>query len=304
MTTIHNKYELEQELNSAGQCRWGFVRDVGNGHMFFVKQFLAPKYTADTDKLDPGIIAARRKIAQAFFDEQAAFYNKLKRCRNGCNVVNLDFFRDGTFYYAVSDKVSGHLLNIPEIAQLEEEKKRTLLRTILTGMAALEKEGIVHSDIKPDNILVKETINGYCAAKIIDFDSGYLEDRQPKSIVGDQPYFSPEKILAEEENVRVTTRSDIFALGILFHEYWTGEKPSFDTEKYAVAGEAVLDQAAVGLSDALPRDIAQMLAEMLQLEAEKRPSAAELLDRLTVNRRTVSDNTPEPGFYAPSDEDL
>ena len=272
-------YQPKSDFKEGGQSRWCFAEK--GGHEFFIKQFLSPKYPVDTNKLSPELIAMQRKIAEEFQEKQMKFYRAVRRCRNGCVIVNQDFFRDGSFYYAVSDKVGGELLSIPQIARLPEEQKRVIFRTVMAGMAELEREHIVHSDIKADNIMVRRAWNGYCAAKIIDLESGYFEDDPPRYIVGDTPYFSPEKIVRDlDEEVDVTTKSDIFALGVLFHQYWTGEFPKYDTSEYSSTGDAILQEAPVRLSLAMPEDIGTMIAEMLSREPDDRPSASALLARL------------------------
>ena len=285
-------YELKNGFKEGGQSRWGFAER--GGHEYFIKQFLSPKYPVNTDKLSPELIASQRKIAEDFQESQMKFYRAIKRCRNGCMIINQDFFREGSFYYAVSDKVGGDLLDISQIAMLPEEKKRVIMRTVLAGMAELEREHIVHSDIKADNILVRRSQNGFCAAKIIDFESGYFEDNPPKYIVGDAPYFSPEKIVRDlDEEVDVTMKSDIFALGVLFHQYWTGEFPKFDTEQYSSAGDAILQKASVLISSRIPEDIAKMIAEMLSRDPDERPSASELLARVILPE-PEPERKPEP----------
>nr|MBQ6241629.1 protein kinase [Lachnospiraceae bacterium] len=276
MTFIGN-YELTKALKLGGQSRWGFVRK--DGHEYFIKEFLAPKYPVVTKDLTPDLIQIQRTAAERFEDNQSAFYQALKRCRNGCMIVNLDFFRDGPYYYAVTDKVKGPYLSVEEIAALPEEKKRALTRSVLAGIAELHSRHIVHSDIKPDNILVIRTRKGFCAAKIIDFESGYFEGRQPRSIVGDPPYFSPEKIYHEtDEETDVLVSSDIFALGVLFHQYWTGSFPLFDTQQYSSVGDALLQGGSVALSTGLPEDIFEMIRTMLNLDPDERPTAEALLE--------------------------
>ena len=130
----------------------------------------------------------------------------------------------------------------------------------------------------------------------------------PDEIEGDQVYFSPEAILKnDEEDVEITTKSDIFSLGILLHQFWTGRLPAFDVEEYSYAGIALLEGQKLGIDPSIPPDIARMISQMLSLEPEDRPTAVEALAGLVTNPRFVTTfhlNTPAPNPIAGPDAGL
>ena len=72
-----------------------------------------------------------------------------------------------------------------------------------------------------------------------------------------------------------TCKMDIFSLGVLFHQYFTGELPGFDGEQYGSVGQAVASGAEVELSAELPEDVAEMIRLMLARDFVDRPSAEE-----------------------------
>ena len=258
MSTIINGYRLTRELSNenAGMCQWGFA--VKDGHEYFIKQFLNPKYPDDTGRLPAAMVMRMRQAATSSFMKRKAFYDRLRECRTGNNVVVEDYFRFGNFYYAVTDLVHGPYLSVEEIAALPDEKKRVLIRAILFNVMQFHDKGIVHSDLKPDNIMVRRTAEGFCTAKIIDFDAGFFSYEPPEEITGDQVYFSPEALLHNMgKETAVTEKADIFALGLLFHQYWTGALPGFDRREHRYANEAQPDRPAGGYPgaagpDALP----------------------------------------------------
>jgi serine/threonine protein kinase len=143
---------------------------------------------------------------------------------------------------------------------------------------------MIHADLKPDNILFMKTDAGYTTAKIIDFDSGFLETDPPgpsETIVGDFHYFSPEacrSIWGEE--VELTCKMDIFALGVLFHQYFTGELPGFNTEESTYSGEAAAKGEILTVSDKLPDDSRELLKQMLNNDPVQRPTAMEVFNSL------------------------
>lgn len=282
------QYNLLDDLTTknAGFSRWGFCKKLG--HEYFIKEFLTPVYPVAQGPLSEEQFRRKRDVCTAYHAEKSEFYEVLRQCRSGNNIVAEDFFREGSRYYTVTDKVSAPKVSIDQIAGYSREKKVVLIRSILYSVAKLHDRGIVHSDIKPNNILTVETINGYCTAKIIDFDAGFLVYRQPKEVQGDLVYLAPEayqKISGEE--IELTGKIDIFALGILFHQYWCGELPHISGE-YTYIFEAVLNNADISLNDKLPADIKSMIKEMLSSDPNARPDARELLQRFE------SKGSPEP----------
>ncbi len=302
MSTLINGYRLTKELNTenAGMCQWGFA--VKNGHEYFIKQFLKPKYPDDNGRLSPALVEKMRAAATASFLKRKEFYDRLRECRTGNNVVVEEYFRCGNFYYAVSDRIFGPYLTVEQIAALPEEKKRVLIRAILFNVMQFHDKGIVHSDLKPDNIMVRRTAEGYCTAKIIDFDAGFFSDDPPGEITGDQVYFSPEALLHNMGRpVAVTEKADIFALGLLFHQYWCGTLPGFDREEHRYANEALLEGDSLLLNiPALPGDVRALLDRMLALDPAERPSARQAWESLSGETIKIL-NTQ---FYALSDDDL
>jgi len=181
----------------------------------------------------------------------------------------------------VTEQVKAENLSLSQIAALPENKKMTLIRAILYSFSVLHSKAIVHSDVKPDNILVKRTENGFYTGKIIDFDASFLETEAPEEIAGDQVYLAPEtRRRMMEEPVSVTAKADIFALGILFHQYWCGELPGCPKE-YDYLFEAVLDGAEVTLSEKLPEGLREQIGRMLLENPERRPGAEQILRELS-----------------------
>lgn len=318
METTINGYSLLDNLTTenAGMCLWGFA--LKNGHEYFLKEFLSPKYPVDEGKLGPELTKIMRESADQFFAKKQNYYDKLRTCRTGNVVVNLDFFRDGSKYYGVTDKISGSLLKVSDVAKLSDDSKYTLLMALYYSLAKIHEAGIVHSDLKPENILIKATKAGYCTAKIIDFDAGFLEEDVPEKIEGSQNYFAPEAVLRTNGvDVAVTTKADIFALGLLTHQFWCGAMPGFSNQ-YHYISEAVLKDMPISLHPMLPEDIRELIVQMLSKDPADRPTAGEAWTKLRGEVRmpeniavsTASADTPETppsassGLFIPTGNEL
>lgn len=300
-----NGFTLESEFGTknAGFCKWAFA--TREAHHFFIKEFLSPKYPEDDCGLSPAIIARKRAECEQFYQEKKQFYLAVRACRTGNITMNHSFFRWGSRYYAASERVYPSDITPMQIAALPEEKKLVLIRALLYSFAELHAHGVIHADVKPDNVLIKKTSRGYYTGKIIDFDSGFLESNPPlpDDLQGDQVYLSPEaRLYMMERSTTLSTKMDVFALGLLIHQYWCGALPEIPAG-YDYAFEAVLDGKELVPSTRLPEPLREQVRQMLLCDSAQRPGAAEVLHLLAGSREdeeTIVDTTDElqpPGFF-------
>ncbi|NOX59065.1 MAG: serine/threonine protein kinase, partial [Planctomycetes bacterium] len=118
-----------------------------------------------------------------------------------------------------------------------------LLEKICTAVEFAHRRGVVHRDLKPDNILVDEAGD----PKILDFGIAHLQDfgldgnAEPNQFVGTIAYASPEQLKGAPSALRPT--SDVYSLGLLAHELLTNRLPRKRSGKLAI------DLRAVQLTD-------------------------------------------------------
>lgn len=278
------KYELAGSLTNqnAGYSVWGFGKK--NGKDYFIKQFVEQKYPANDTVSSPERLAKKIKACERFEQRKKALYQRLNENSDGNAVRVEEFFRIESKYYISMRKIESLHWDFADVAKLPSGEIRRLCAIIAHGVASLHKGRMIHADLKPDNVLFMKTDAGYTTAKIIDFDSGFLETDPPgagETIVGDFHYFSPEacrSIWGEE--VELTCKMDIFALGVLFHQYFTGELPGFNTEESTYSGEAAAKGEVLVVSSKLPNDIRELLTKMLNNDPEKRPTAMDVFNSL------------------------
>ena len=156
---------------------------------------------------------------------------------------------------------------------------RLIYQQMLIAVNIIHNHNIIHSDLKPENLLIKETVSGMYTLKLIDFDSSYLENQLPlpDEIQCDPTYMAPEVFLYMiEENDIVTHTADVFSAGLIFHQYLCGELPSI-SDDYDYIYEAVLDDAEIVLNDSIPPRLKAIISMMLEKEPSARLNSVVLL---------------------------
>jgi serine/threonine protein kinase len=300
---IINGYTLLKDFNNAGagMCQWAFAEK--GGKEYFIKVFLSPIYPTE-DALGSPEKKAKQKIECEKFENH---HRKLQevlggKCGEGSNlVVTRDFFRHNTKYYKITDKVDVSSITIPNIAALVFPKKMIILMTIAKSVMILHREKIVHGDLKPDNILIKETVPNVFTAKLIDFDNSYFPGNPLEvfdEIVGDLTYYSPEMAMFADKDMSssisldmLQTKSDIFSLGVIFYQYITGKLP-FINKKYKTSYAAVLDNEKISFPDGFPDKLKPLLTQMVNKDFVKRPNINEVFSEL---KKIYDDPSYKPG---------
>lgn len=145
-------------------------------------------------------------------------------------------------------------------------------RQTARALAAARAHGIVHCDIKPENILVRN--DGY--VKVLDFGlARHIEhDEKAAAMGGTLRYMAPEQARGEAP----TSASDIFSLGLVLYELATG-RHAFERKSRAEAMEAILSEQAVAPSaknSLVPPLLNALILSMLAREPAERPSAEEI----------------------------
>jgi beta-lactam-binding protein with PASTA domain/tRNA A-37 threonylcarbamoyl transferase component Bud32 len=197
------------------------------------------------------------------------------------HVVNVfDQGQDGELAYMVMEYLPGITLR-----ELMREQKRltiaqtiTIMDAILSGLAAAHKAGIVHRDVKPENVLLAEDGR----IKIGDFGLARATTANTATgaqLLGTIAYLAPELVTRGTAD----GRSDIYALGIMLYEMLVGEQP--------YKGEQPMQIAFQHATESVPRPSArnpgvpEQLDELVLWSTEKSPDerpndAQEMLDRL------------------------
>jgi serine/threonine-protein kinase len=168
---------------------------------------------------------------------------------NVCRVYDIGEAEGAT--YLSMEYVDGEDLAslLRRIGVLPRDKALEISRQLCAGLAAAHDKGVVHRDLKPGNIM----LDGQGRLRITDFGLAGVAADIKDIRSGTRGYMAPEQQSGQE----VTARSDIYALGVVLHEVFTGKRPSADSSHPELAPE-------------VDRVIRRCLAE----DAAKRPASA------------------------------
>lgn len=302
MSSINiNNYFFDKPLtcDNSGFSKWGIGQR--NGKNFFVKEFLSPVFPVDTSMFTPQKRKERMTLCASFVKSKEDLYSAINEISDG-NLIGVEqFFRVNAKYYISTKAITNQTLSISEIAKQPFYERLKLCCIIAHAMTCLHSKKIVHADIKPDNVLVFKKTK--IQAKIIDFDCSFFEKDAPKrgeELNGDMVYLSPEAFLhIIGEYSYLSCKMDVFALGLLFHQYMTGHLPSFDTNEYQYAYEVVLDNQSLGIDQKLNSVVFSLILKMLDKEPKKRPDMETVFFTLQhlllkiLNRKITYDSPPK-----------
>jgi len=194
--------------------RYRIVSLLGRGGMGEV-------YRADDLKLEQPVALkllpealAIDPLRLAHFHDEVRIARQVSH-RNVCRVYDID--EVGGQHFLTMEYVDGEDLSslLRRIGRLPKAKGIEIARQLCAGLAAAHEKGFIHRDLKPANIM----IDGRGVVRIMDFGLAALADTaQGPAIAGTPAYMAPEQLTGQP----ATVRSDLYALGLVLHELFTG----------------------------------------------------------------------------------
>lgn len=288
-TILNNRYRLVAQQGSGGMSVVYRAVDVELGRNVAVK-ILRPSLTTDPTFLER-------------FRNEARAVAKLSHP----NIVTVyDVRQDGPTHYIVMELVEGTDLKriIRDFGALPVERALNFAIQICAGIGFSHRSGLVHADIKPQNILItKEDV-----VKITDFGIAQaLSDTQPGQrqdmVWGSPHYFAPEQARGEKPS----PASDVYAIGIVMFEMLTGRLPYGGATQRDLA-LAHIQQPIPLVSDvnpSVPEKLAQIVYKIMSKEPSARYSMADQLGHVLIGYRDrakdITVGAPsEPASSAPT----
>jgi serine/threonine-protein kinase len=207
------------------------------------------------------------------------------------NIVGVyDQGADGQYLYLVMEYVPGRTLRalLHERGWLPWQEALGVLDPVLAGLAAAHQAGIVHRDVKPENVLI--TDDG--RVKVVDFGlaraSAAVGNTRAGTIIGSVSYIAPEQVTGAPTDAR----TDVYAAGILLFEMLTGRVPFTGETPLAVAYAHVnSDVPSVStIAGGIPPSVDQLVRAATSRDPQLRPGNAGVFLRVERSLRGI----PEP----------
>ena len=285
MDEIIEGYCCQGEWKTAANGDYIFAHK--DGREFFLKRFQEPKYPEEG--LSADFRDKKIKRCEQFSQERRKIIVALQQVSqgNGNILTPQEFFLNKPYYYQASLKSTQQEATISQIVKLPEEKRMLLIKTLCMDLMKIHSVKIVHGDLKPENILISRSQNGELICKLIDFDDSYFSQKPPlpADTMGTEEYWSPELAeykVTEDPSLasNITCQSDIFALGLILHEYCTGKMP--DTPGGGNAYEYVYEGGILTADKSIKSEKLQSLINsMLLYDPDKRPTSKQIVEQLT-----------------------
>ena len=263
-TTFAGRYEIIEELGKGGMGRVYRVEDKKTREELALKLIKAE-------------ISADKKTIERFTNE-LRLAHKISH-RNVCRMYHLGEEK-GTSYITM-EYVPGEDLrsSIRRFGQLPLGKSISIANQICEGLAEAHRQGVVHRDLKSNNVMIDKDGN----ARIMDF--GIARSLGAKGItgagvmIGTPEYMSPEQVEGKE----VDQRSDIYSLGIILYEMVTGKVPFEGDTPFTIGmkHKGEMPQNPQELNTQISNDLNNVILKCLEKDKDKRyQSAGELRSEL------------------------
>jgi serine/threonine protein kinase/Tfp pilus assembly protein PilF len=279
-STFAGRYQIIEELGHGGMGRVYKVHDTKIGEKIALK-LIRPEAGVDKNSLER-------------FSNELKLARKIRH-KNICQMFDLGEDR-GTRYITM-EYVHGEDLKqlIRKVGRLSPGQAIGIAKQVCAGLEEAHKLGVVHRDLKPQNIMLDE--NG--DTRIMDF--GIARSVFGKSItgagimIGTPEYMSPEQV----EGKGTDRRSDIYSVGVILYEMLTGRVPFEGDTPFTVGikHKSEPPQDPRELNSQLPQDLSELILRCLEKDKSARfQTAADLgteLEKIEQGIPTTASFTPK-----------
>ncbi len=276
---LMNRYQLQQSLGSGGMAV------IFKAHDLMLERTVAIKILREDFSNDP-------HFRERFKQEAKAAANL-----SHPNIVTIhDFGLDQGRLFIVMEYVPGTDLKtlLRQCGRLSVDETLHLMTQACAGVGYAHRAGLVHCDIKPQNLLVTPDQR----LKVADFGiaramASIHEDEHNEVVWGSPQYFSPEQASGSAPS----PASDVYSLGIILYESLTGQLPfnADDASELARYHREVTPVSPRDLNPAISEPLEQIILKVLSKEPSNRYRTADQFGRVLINYHTrLSQTTTQP----------
>jgi tRNA A-37 threonylcarbamoyl transferase component Bud32 len=291
---------LQERLVQAFAGAFTIEAEIGRGGMGVVFRAHDEKLKRTVAvKVLPPELAYRRDI-RARFVREAETAARLSHP----NIVPIHAVGEANdLVYFVMGYVDGESLGVrlKRRGRLSLEESRRIMRETSDALAAAHQQGVIHRDVKPDNILLEGTrgrvmVTDFGIAKALSAEGGTLTDTG--IAIGTPAFMSPEQAAGERV---IDGRSDLYSLGVVAYQMLTGELPFQSPTVPGLLMKQISTPATPvdRLRPETPRELAQTVMRCLEKDPDDRWPSADALRR-ALESNTYSPPPPKSGVRMPA----
>src|SRR3954462_10514418 len=274
-TVFNGRYELHRRLARGGMADVFLARDQLLDRPVAVK-VLFPEYATD-----PAFVERFRREAQSAAN------------LNHPNIVSVyDWGQEQGTYFIVMEYVDGRSLAdiLRTEGPLHPHRAAEVASDIAAALGFAHRNGVVHRDVKPGNVL----ISPQGQVKVADFGIARALGADPESnltqagsVMGTATYFAPE----QAQGLPLDPRSDLYSLGVVLYEMVTGRPPFSGESPVAIAYKHVQEQPPppAHVNTNVPSDLEAIILRLLSKNPAARYSSA---DDLRADLRRFREGQP------------
>jgi eukaryotic-like serine/threonine-protein kinase len=277
--TIASRFVLAEFLGRGGFGEVWAATDQSSGVRRAVKLLVGPALAREENRAR---FLAEARIANAFVHPNLVQVFDVLQAEDGTLAIVMELLVGTTLGARLE---SGAPLRLRDVAGL--------LGPIVGATMAVHERGIVHRDIKPDNIFLAQTPWGLMMPKLLDFGIAKLVVVEGGPVtstgatIGTPCYMAPEQAFGEPS---VDARADVFSLGVVLYECLAGFRP-IEATNLGQYVKSLASSAIVPLpelrSDLSP-ELTGLVMRMLSLDKSQRPGLHAVLGVLTSDDATTS----------------
>jgi serine/threonine-protein kinase len=292
---LAGKYRIEEKIAEGGM-----------GCVYRATHVLMEK-TVAIKVLHPALAADDRVVAR--FTREAKAASRISH-PHAINVTDFGEAENGVVYM-VMEYLRGRTLKevIRAEGPLPLARAAEIVRQVAGALEAAHAEGVIHRDLKSDNIMLEEAAGGGDWAKVLDFGIAKIQQSihetdpgltAPNIIIGTPQYMSPEQC---SQASNIDARSDIYSFGVILFEMLAGHVPFAGDSPTATMLKHMHEPppSILGERKDLPASVGRVVARALAKRPEERfQTAAEMSDALSLAAEDEAPAAPVGGVATDS----
>jgi serine/threonine-protein kinase len=274
---LAGKYRIDEKIDEGGM-----------GCVYRATHVLMEK-TVAVKVLHPALAADDKIVAR--FTREAKAASRISH-PHAINVTDFGEAENGVVYM-VMEYLRGRTLKdvIRAEGPLPLARAAEIVRQVAGALEAAHAQGVIHRDLKSDNIMLEEASGGGDWAKVLDFGIAKIQQdvdvtdpglTAPNIIIGTPQYMSPEQC---SQAARIDARSDVYSFGVILYEMLAGHVPFAGDSPTATMMKHLQEPPPPILEERkdLPASVARVVERALAKKPDERfQSAEEMADALTV----------------------